>query len=65
VDTTGLNTQRKILGREQDSGETEREGGEAERCCKQVMALVINLTVRENIYDSCKRIVLNNQDDPG
>ncbi len=61
---TGLNTRRKIVGREQGSGETERErGSEAERCCKQVMVSVMNLTVRENIYNSCKRIIQNNQDD--
>jgi hypothetical protein len=32
---TGLNTKRKVVGSEQDSGETEREGGtEVECCCK-------------------------------
>ncbi len=31
---------------------------EAECCCKRVMASVINLIVRENIYDKHKRIIL-------
>ncbi len=49
------------MGRERDSGETEREGREAEHLYKRGMMSVINLTIRENIYDLCKRIIQNNQ----
>jgi hypothetical protein len=58
---TGVNTEWKVVGREQDSGETEGER-ETECCCKRVMVRAINLTVRENIYDRCGRIIRDNQD---
>jgi hypothetical protein len=53
---TGLNTQRKVLGREQDSRESgrerEREGVAANRSG-------INLAIGENIYDGYRRIILD------
>jgi hypothetical protein len=60
---TGLNTQRKVVGREQDRGETEKEGErEMERCCKWVVASVINLAVGENIYHGYRRIIKDHED---
>jgi hypothetical protein len=44
-------------GREQDSGETERER-ERGRVLLQ-MASVIKLAIRENIYDRYRRIILH------
>jgi len=60
---TGLNCKQKVVGREQDSGETERERDrEAECCCKLGMASVIKLAVVENSYDGYRRLVLDHQD---
>jgi hypothetical protein len=49
----------KVVGREQDSGETERERDRA--LLKRVMPWAINLIVRENIYGRCGRIIQDNQ----
>ncbi len=49
-------------------GEGARQRRERERvcvcvcCCKQVMVSVINLAVRENIYDGYRRIILDHLD---
>ncbi len=51
---TGLNTQRKFLGREQDSRERERE---RERVAANRSG--INLAIGENIYDGYRRIILD------
>jgi len=60
LNTTGLNTERKVVGKEPDSEETKRERGrEVECCCKRVMASVIKLAVGENIYDRYRRIILD------
>jgi hypothetical protein len=64
---TGLNSKQKVVGREQDSGETERERDrerdkEAECCWKRGMASVIKLAVVENSYDGCRRLILDHQD---
>jgi hypothetical protein len=59
----GLNTEAKVVGREQDSGETVKERGrEAERCWKWEMVWAINSIIRENIYGKYGRIIWNNQD---
>ncbi len=51
-----------VVGREQDSGETEKERGrEAEHCWKREMAWAINLIVRENIYGRSGRIIRDDQ----
>jgi hypothetical protein len=55
---TGLNTEPKVVGRGQESRETERESvWETEHCWKQEMAWGINLIVGENIYGTCGRII--------
>jgi hypothetical protein len=51
LNTTGLNTEQKVVGREQDSRETEREGERRERgredCSKREMSSVIKLAVEK------------------
>jgi hypothetical protein len=60
---TVLNSKWKVVGRGQESGETEKERGrEVEHCCNQVVVLVIKLSVRENIYDEYRRIILDHLD---
>jgi hypothetical protein len=48
--------------RERGWGRGGERGIEAECCCKRVMVWAINLTVGENIYDTCGRIIPDNQD---
>ncbi len=48
---TGFYIQWKRVGRELNSGETERER-ESECCCEMVAAWEINLAIGENIHDS-------------
>jgi len=51
------------VGREQDSGETEKERGrEAEHCWKWEMAWAIHLIIGENIYGRFGRVIWNDQD---
>ncbi len=46
------------MGREQDSGETEREKGrETEHCSERVLASAINLTVRQIFTTARERII--------
>jgi hypothetical protein len=56
---TGLNTQRKVVGREQDSGETERERQRERRSIevKRVLASAINLTVGQIFTTPRERII--------
>jgi hypothetical protein len=61
---TGLNTEPKVVGREQDSEETEREiVWVTERCWKWEVAWAINLIVGENIHCRCGRIIWDDLDD--
>jgi hypothetical protein len=69
-DIIGLNTEQKVVGREQVSGETERERESErarereserarERCCKWLVVMVINFSIGENIYDGNSVLILD------
>jgi hypothetical protein len=59
LDITGLNTRIEVVGREQDSGETEREGERGRALLKMGDGVGNKIGQRENIYDGYRRIILD------